>query len=564
MFKHFNKVNEIITKAIKCKLALKNFSAKANYFKLLLVLYVININLSIAQSIPNNIDFETGFFTGWIGATGQCCPIYTPVTGLDTLRHLITTGNAPDPFSMGTIPISHPGSLYSARLGNSTGFAESERLTFTFNPAEDSLLLIIRFAVIMENALHPPPKQPRFGYEITSTGLLTGTCTSEQIIAGDTSYNFNTIGSIEFLNWQTRVIDLTGHVGETITISFETGDCEPGGHFGYAYVDCDLVKKEIQISRCQIDGSIVLNFLMNLDHFWFNGSTSDSIAILNPKSNENYSCTIIAGPDCEIEIPVTIPFPIPDANFSNTSFCGKEIQFNDESVCSSQATYLWNFGDGSSATSHNPNHTYPTFGAFNATLVVTDTNNCLSTITKNISTFTIPEAEIQIIPECANRLSLFQSNISSLSTSPYTFAWFIDGIHISSESSTSYSFPYAGSYQIEFQIKDKNECIDTVHTTIEIEAYPDCIPYQSNYYIPNSFTPNEDGKNDFFEIISADQSETYTIEVLNRFGQSIFKGESWDGKYLNQRCQAGVYCYKIFSKQHKKNILQTGYFLLIK
>ena len=556
-------MTEIITKIVQFKSALKKFSV-ANCLNLLMLLFSFNINFSNAQSIPSNIDFETGSFTGWIGATGQCCPVYTPVAGIDTLRHLITTGNTPDPFSMGTVPISHPGSLYSSRLGNATGFAESERLIFTFNPADDSLLLIIRFAVVLENALHPLPKQPRFGYEITSTGSLTGTCTAEQITAGDTSYNFNTMGSIEFLNWQTRVIDLTGQVSETITITFETGDCEPGGHFGYAYVDCDLVKKEIQISQCQIDGSIILSSPMNLDHIWYNGSTSDSIVITNPDPNEIYTYSIIAGPDCEIEIPVTIPYLLPEANFSIISNCGNEIQLINESVCSSQANYLWNFGDGSSGTQQNPLHIYLNYGTYSTTLVVTDTNNCKSVIANTISTFPFPEAEIQLKLECANTPSLLQGSISTPTIAPYTYSWVIDGVPFSNETSCYYSFPFPGSYQLEFHIEDQNGCSDTIYSTIEIEGFPDCIPNELNYYIPNSFTPNGDGKNDYFEIISYDQTDSYTIEILSRYGQRIFEGKSWDGKYLNQSCQKGVYGFQIHSNKDKNYIIQTGYLLLIK
>lgn len=554
---------ENITIVAQLNAALKNYSAVIFLF-LFILKFSLTINFTQAQSIPNNIDFESGSFTGWNGATGQCCPVYTPVSGIDTMRHLITTGNTPDPFSMGSVPISHPGSLYSSRLGNATGFAESERLIFTFNPAEDSLLLIIRFAAVLENALHPPPKQPRFGYEITSTGSLAGTCTSEQITAGDTSYNFNTIGSIEFLNWQTRVIDLTGHLGETITITFETGDCEPGGHFGYAYVDCDLVKKEIQISKCQTDGSVVLSSTLNLDHTWFNGSTSDSVVIENPHENQNYTYTIVAGPYCEIEIPVTIPHAIPEANFSITSDCGNEIQFMDGSTCTSGANYLWDFGDGSSSINKNPIHTFLTYGTYSTSLIVTDTNNCRSEVINNITTFPFPEAEIQLSPECANTLSEFQANITYPTIAPYTYWWLIDGIPVSDEISCAYSFPFPGHYQVEFQIMDQNGCKDTLLTTIEIKEFPDCIPIESGFYIPNSFTPNGDGKNDYFEIISHDHTDSFTIEILNRFGQKVFEGKSWDGKYLNRKCQAGVYGYQILSKQNKNEIIKTGYLFLIK
>lgn len=553
----------LFIKITHTKLLLNKFSRCLPLILALIFLFC-NLNISKAQTLSTNIGFETGTFNGWMGATGQCCPVYTPVAGIDTLRHLITSGSTTDPFSLGTIPVSHPGSLYSSRLGNATGFAESERLTFNFTPPADSLMLIIRFAVVLENALHPPPKQPRFGYEITSTGLLQSSCTSEQITAGDTLYDFNSIGAIEFLNWQTRVIDLTGQFGETITITFETGDCEPGGHFGYAYVDCELISKEIHISHCQNDGSIILTSAMNLDHYWFNGSNADSVVISNPSPTENYTYTIKAGPDCEIEIPVSIPYIIPDANFTVANNCGNTIQLTDASVCSPHANYHWDFGDGNSGTQQNPIHTFSNHGTYSITLMVTDSNSCKSVITHTISTFPIPEGEIQMIPACANMPTEFQGIISTPSIAPYIYSWHIDGTLISHDLYFSYTFPFHGIYQIEFHIEDQNGCTDTITDTVEINAYPDCIPYISGYYIPNAFTPNDDGKNDYFEIISPDQSENLTIKILNRYGQNIFEGKSWDGKYLNQDCQPGVYCFQVVSNNNDKFTIQTGYLLLLK
>src|SRR5688572_9050905 len=70
---------------------------------------------------PLNIGFETGTFSGWIGATGQCCPVFTPQPGINTTQHLITTGSFTDPHSNGLISVVAPGSLFSARLGNDSG-----------------------------------------------------------------------------------------------------------------------------------------------------------------------------------------------------------------------------------------------------------------------------------------------------------------------------------------------------------------------------------------------------------------------------------------------------------
>src|SRR5688572_26804015 len=120
------------------------------------------VNVGFSQQSPSNLGFEAGTFNGWTGASGQCCPVYTPFQGIDTSHHIITSGNYFDPNSLSLVPVVAPGSLFSARLGNSSGSAESEILEYSFTVPSDSLLLVLKFAVILENAYHPASKQPRF------------------------------------------------------------------------------------------------------------------------------------------------------------------------------------------------------------------------------------------------------------------------------------------------------------------------------------------------------------------------------------------------------------------
>ena len=46
---------------------------------------------------------------------------------------------------------------------------------------------------------------------------------------------------IVYRDWTCAYIDLTGHVGETVTVQFIVEDCSELGHWGYAYIDdfCD-------------------------------------------------------------------------------------------------------------------------------------------------------------------------------------------------------------------------------------------------------------------------------------------------------------------------------------
>jgi len=72
----------------------------------------------------------------------------------------------------------------------------------------------------------------------------------------------------------------------------------------------------------------------------------------------------------------------PDANFSYHA-TGLTVDFTDLSI--NPATYLWNFGDGTSGTDANPSHTYNVGGTYDVMLIVT--NGCgVDTIIQQVST----------------------------------------------------------------------------------------------------------------------------------------------------------------------------------
>ena len=68
-------------------------------------------------------------------------------------------------------------------------------------------------------------------------------------------------------------------------------------------------------------------------------------------------------------------------------------------------------------------------------------------------------------------------------------------------------------------------------------------------YIPNSFTPNFDNKNDeFLPIFDCDVTE-YNFQIFNRWGELIFESNTpnnaWDGNYKGKISPVGVYVYSL-------------------
>nr|WP_262918289.1 PKD domain-containing protein [Mucilaginibacter straminoryzae] len=79
--------------------------------------------------------------------------------------------------------------------------------------------------------------------------------------------------------------------------------------------------------------------------------------------------------------------------------------------------------------------------------------------------------------------------------------------------------------------------------------------------IPNTFTPNNDGVNDFWDIKYLNNYPGATVEVFDRNGQKIYfsSGYSvpWDGTYKNANLPAGVYYYIITPGNRRKTVAGT-------
>lgn len=72
------------------------------------------------------------------------------------------------------------------------------------------------------------------------------------------------------------------------------------------------------------------------------------------------------------------------------------------------------------------------------------------------------------------------------------------------------------------------------------------IKFEPVLWVPNAFTPNDDGFNPKFLIVQG-AVKTFEIEIFNRWGERVFTSNttsnSWDGKYKGVPCPEGVYGY---------------------
>jgi gliding motility-associated-like protein len=88
-------------------------------------------------------------------------------------------------------------------------------------------------------------------------------------------------------------------------------------------------------------------------------------------------------------------------------------------------------------------------------------------------------------------------------------------------------------------------------------------------YMPNAFTPNNDGKNDKFMIPAGTTMRLKSLAVYNRFGEKIFAtsnvNHGWDGTFKSFPSPAGVYVYQVKGTDEIAGEINIkGTFLLIR
>jgi|GEM_PF-2543460 len=94
------------------------------------------------------------------------------------------------------------------------------------------------------------------------------------------------------------------------------------------------------------------------------------------------------------------------------------------------------------------------------------------------------------------------------------------------------------------------------------------VPCNCNISAPNAFSPNGDGLNDLFRLVSPDM-ETITLMIYNRYGQPVFTttepGAGWDGNMKGTPAGTGSYFYyaavRCFSGREK---VVKGSFMLLR
>lgn len=165
---------------------------------------------------------------------------------------------------------------------------------------------------------------------------------------------------------------------------------------------------------------------------------------------------------------------LPSATFTfdNNVCAGTATGFTPQATAPAGAAvtkWSWQLGDGRDTVTANGNaftHNYAAYGTYTVTLLVTDDQGCTgSTVSQVVTVQPVPVAGF-IMPDT---ICMPGGKVSFINTSTIagngalTYAWnFGDGAGASSQTSPSYSYAVAGSYNVQLTVTSAGNCVSTV------------------------------------------------------------------------------------------------------
>jgi gliding motility-associated-like protein len=297
-------------------------------------------------------------------------------------------------------------------------------------------------------------------------------------------------------------------------------------------------------------------------YVWTPGNLTGSAVQVQPSSTTVYTVTVNDGctsPAATGTVNVTtINLPVVSFISDDTSLC-EDGCVNFINTTQNSASYLWNFGDGNTATTGNASNCYDSPGNYDVTLTVIDNNGCTNTITlaSYMTIFANPVADFTLGPQPTTVLDPVICFSDESSTDVVDWYWNFGDPNdqtTSYDQNTCHSYSDTGYYCADLVVHNANGCMSHQQYCLEIDPY-------FAIFVPNAFSPNADGLNDgFMPLMFNVLSEDYTMQIFDRWGNLIFEtndiNKSWDGRANggNNIAQIDTYVWKIQLKDYTGKI----------
>ncbi|MEP6675919.1 MAG: PKD domain-containing protein [Ferruginibacter sp.] len=314
-----------------------------------------------------------------------------------------------------------------------------------------------------------------------------------------------------------------------------------------------------------------MTYLWNFGDALSGSNTSTAVNgshIFNNNGPFNISLLVTSNAGCDSTVtkPYSDLHPQPLADFTladPTGVClGTGTTFTDNSTGADGivTNWIWDLGDGSASinqagVSAPINHTYTDTLLYSIKLSITNSFGCKNDITKQFQVHAFPAVNAG-----PDRFVLEGGSITLqpvVTGNDLQYLWLPGTFMNDPTSSTPVISKVTNDISYTLTVTARGGCSASDIVFVKLLKFP---------VIPNTFTPNNDGINDFWSIDYLDTYPDNWVQVFNRYGQLVFESHGyakpWDGTYKGKPLPIGTYYYIIEPKNGRAPL--TGYVTIIK
>ena len=301
-----------------------------------------------------------------------------------------------------------------------------------------------------------------------------------------------------------------------------------------SYQGCDSIYNITNIIVNVITPIIISNTVKGCGTVLYNGNPYSSSTTLSDTVNSYQGCDSIYH---KVFIVVN-PIPLVNVSLPAKVCIGNPLVATYTSSLNVLVSIVWNMGNNASVNDFGINYTYPTFGYYNVSMSATDTNGCVTNPFKT-TVNVLPAPVIENVHDTTvfsgASFQFDYYSISILNNVVWQPATFLSSDTIIDPVCT----PYATN-KYTLNVTDNNGCIASKVISVKVINIP---------LIPNTFSPNGDGKHDKWEFGNITSDNITEVNVYDRNGHVIYANKkydnSWDGKVGGQPIPMGTYYYII-------------------
>jgi gliding motility-associated-like protein len=228
---------------------------------------------------------------------------------------------------------------------------------------------------------------------------------------------------------------------------------------------------------------------------------------------------------------------------NNDTICtGGCVTFSATSTGSQPIYYNWYYqsGIGTSSVGIAPEACYPSAGSFS--VVATASNTCgFDTLVKTnlVNVFDFPV----LVVYGDTSINIGEST-EIFASGGLTYDWYgIPGIGSNITCSTCSNTIVQPTLTTQYIVVASNSPYCKVQDTVTVIVDVNC----GDFFIPNVFSPNDDGLNDVINVHGRCIS-TFNLQIFSRWGEKVFETStienSWDGTFRGKKMDTGVFVYK--------------------